>query len=267
MFMNTVELEKLTSKVIEIAKEGGAFIRKEAKSFDLSRIEYKGVKDMVSYVDKETENLLVKKLQEIFPEAGFITEEGTVSQSETNYRWIVDPLDGTTNFLHGLPPYSISIALALEKDILLGVVYEINLDECFYAWKSGGAFLNGKKIQVSAINSLENSLIVTGFPYDLGSRTKEYFEIIQHFVEICHGVRRLGSAAVDMCYVACGRVESYFEFNVKTWDIAAGTIIVKEAGGQVSDFDGGDDYFYGKEMLATGKIKDQMIEVIKRYWK
>lgn len=249
-----------------LTKEVAEFIKAERDHFDLDKIEHKGNLELVSYVDKETEKKLVKALSAIVPEAGFITEEGTVAQATGGLKWVIDPLDGTTNFMHKLPPFSISIALLNETDLLVGVVHEINMDECFYAWKGGGAWCNGKKIQVSSVNAVSSSLIAIGFPYSLKGKNDQYFEIIKHFVERSHGLRRLGSAAADMAYVACGRFEAYFEFNVKIWDIAAGILLVKEAGGKVCDFSGGNDFLYGKEVLATGQTQEEMLSVIIPIW-
>jgi len=265
--MVNLDLSAICHSTVALAKDAGTFIRKEAKGFDISKIENKGrSNDLVSYVDKETEKTLVAGLRKILPEAGFIGEEGTSEEGKDNLQWVIDPLDGTTNFLHGMPSYSISIALIQGNVILIGVVYEINLDECFYAWKDGGAFLNGNKITISPVQQLERSLIATGFPYSLRGKTDQYFEIIKHMVNHSHGLRRLGSAAVDLCYVACGRFEAYFEFNLHIWDIAAGILLVKEAGGKVTDYSGGEDYLYGKELLAAGAIHGEALDIINKYW-
>jgi myo-inositol-1(or 4)-monophosphatase len=260
------ELETICKQVVGLAQKSGEFLRKESQGFDRSKIEHKGSADLVSYVDKETEKILVKGLKEILPEAGFITEEATIAREDKEYKWVIDPLDGTTNFLHGLPPFSISIALLHNEELLVGVVYEVNLNECFYAWKDGGAYKNGEKIKVSPVNTLKESLIASGFPYSQGDKSDNHFKILQYLQNHCHGIRRLGSAAVDLCYVACGRFEAYYEFNLKIWDIAAGILIVKEAGGNVCDFKGGDDYLYGKELLATNEIKPEVIQVIQKFW-
>jgi len=262
----TPNLENLCLKVADLARTTGEFIRNESRNFDLSKIEHKGPSDLVSYVDKETEIKLVKGLSALFPEAGFITEESTVAKEDKEYKWVIDPLDGTTNFLHGLPVFSISIALLQNTTLLIGVVYEVNLDECFYAWKDGGAYLNGKKISVSPINIMRESLIASGFPYSQKNKSNNHFTILQELQDISHGIRRLGSAAVDLSYVACGRFQAYYEFNLNIWDIAAGILLVQEAGGTICDFDGGKDYLYGKELLASGPIKNQMLEVIQKHW-
>lgn len=265
--MESLNLKALCFSTIDLVKNAGTFIRTESKGFDVSKIESKGrSNDLVSYVDKETEKILVAGLRKILPQAGFIGEEGASEEGQDGLQWVIDPLDGTTNFLHGLPSFSISVALIQTNTVLVGVVYEINLDECFYAWKEGGAYLNGNKISISPVTEMKKSLIATGFPYSLRGKTDEYFEIIKHMVNNSHGLRRLGSAAVDLCYVACGRFEAYFEFNLHIWDIAGGVLIVQEAGGKVTDYAGGDDYLQGKELLAAGAIHGETLEAIQKYW-
>jgi myo-inositol-1(or 4)-monophosphatase len=262
-----MNLSWLCDRVVELTKETGNFIRKEGKAFDLSRIEYKGFNDLVSYVDKQAEIQLVKGLKEVLPEAGFITEEGTEKPSEAEYTWIIDPLDGTTNFLHGLPCFSVSVGLQYREEVVLGVVYEINLNECFYAWKGGGAFLNGNRIQVSGAPALGNSLICTGYPYSSMEMTELYLKILGSFMGKTHGVRRLGSAAADLAYVAAGRFEGFFEFNLNSYDVAAGVILIREAGGMVSDFRGGGDPVFGRELVASnGQVHQQMLAVIGEFW-
>jgi myo-inositol-1(or 4)-monophosphatase len=247
-------------KTIAVAREAGAFIRKERQVFDLSNVELKGVNDMVSYVDKQAEQIIVDQLAQILPEAGFITEEGTSTVKGEVYNWIIDPLDGTTNFIHDLPFYSVSIGLQKNDEIVMGVVYEITRSECFYAFKGQGAYCNETPIRVSAAADLSSSLIATGFPYDTGGFTDVYLAILKSLTDNSHGFRRLGSAALDLCYVACGRVEGYFQHNLKPYDVAGGLIIVQEAGGLVSDFQGGSNYIFGGEMVATnGKIHAELL--------
>ncbi|WP_158855771.1 inositol monophosphatase family protein [Lunatibacter salilacus] len=254
-----MNLEKILKPTIEIAKKAGAFIRKERQNFNHERVENKGFNDLVSYVDKEAEKMIVSGLKDIFPEAGFITEEGTVDQTQTAWKWIVDPLDGTTNFVHGVPVFSVSIALAHEGRIMLGVVYEVNLSECFYAYRGGGAFCNDTRIHVSGAATLSESLIATGFPYQEGGKIDRYLELLKYLLLNSHGLRRLGSAAVDLCYVASGRVEAYMEYNLQSYDVAAGTLILEEAGGKVTDFSGGGNYIFGGEIIASnGKIHESL---------
>jgi len=263
------KLNKITLQITKLAREAGDFQLRELKNFERSNIESKGrSNDLVSYVDKETEKLVIEGLSKLVPEAGFETEEGTVEQSNSGLRWVIDPLDGTTNFLHKIPLFSISIALVQDETLLIGVVHEPSRNECFYAWKDGGAYMNGERIEVSTIQNLSESLIATGFPYSLRGKAEQYFSLIRHFVETTHGVRRLGSAAIDLCYVACGRFESYFEFNLKPWDVAAGILIVREAGGSVSNYSGGSDRCQtAEEICATNKyIHPFMVDALKKYW-
>jgi myo-inositol-1(or 4)-monophosphatase len=260
-------LSALCEQVAGVARQTGDFIRQEGKAFDLSRIEYKGVNDLVSYVDKQAEIQIVAGLKQLLPEAGFITEEGTEQPKEADYTWIIDPLDGTTNFLHGLPCFSVSIGLYHQGEVVLGVVYEINLDECFYAWKGGGAYLNGQRMQVTAAPTLGDSLLATGFPYSSMELTELYLKILGAYMAKTHGVRRLGSAAADMAYVAAGRFEGFFEFNLNSYDVAAGVILIQEAGGKVTNFRGGGDPVFGRQVLASnGHVHDEMLAIIGEYW-
>ena len=246
-----MNLQEITKKVEDVARKAGAFIREESKNFNLNKVQQKGFNDLVSYVDKGAEEIVVKELAEIVPEAGFITEEGTRSDNNKPLTWIVDPLDGTTNFVHGIPMYAVSIALARGTEIIVGVVYEINLDECYAAYEGAGSTCNGKPIKVSEAGELENSLVAAGFPYDDGGKLDAYLQLLKYFIKNSHGLRRLGSAAVDLCYVACGRVEGYLEYNLQSYDVAAGALIVKQAGGKVTDFSGGEDFIFGGQILAS----------------
>ena len=243
-------LTKFLPQVILIAKTVGQFIRTEKQNFSVDKIEIKGVNDLVSYVDKTAEQKIVTALNTIFPEAGFIVEENTRSDRK-EYNWIVDPLDGTTNFIHGIPSYAVSIALEHKGQIILGVVYEVSRDECFFATKNGGAFLNDSPIKVTQTALLKDSLIATGFPVYNFDRIIPFFKTLEYLMRNTHGVRRIGAAAVDLCYVACGRVDAFFEYNLNSWDVAAGSLIVSEAGGKVVDFRDKNDWLFGKEIIAT----------------
>lgn len=260
-----MDLSELTNEVISLSKEVGEFIRGESMIFDREHIEYKGLHDMVSYVDKTAERDLVKRLSGILPEAGFITEEQTSTVLADDYNWIIDPLDGTTNFIHGIPTFSISIALQFQNELVMGVVYEINRDECFSAWKDGGAYLNGKRISVSIAPSIENTLLATGFPFYEFSKMEKYLNVLRVLMQKCHGLRRIGSAAIDLAYVACGRFDGYFEYNLNSYDIAAGMVLVREAGGQAFDFTGGNNCFSRREIIATnGSISSELLAVIQK---
>ncbi len=261
-------LQNIVNQVIEVAKQAGDFIRQERKSFDPDKIEYKGLNDMVSYVDKNAERIIVEGLRKVLPEAGFITEEKTTTTVGERYNWIIDPLDGTTNFIHGVPAFSVSIALKEYDELVLGVVYEINQDECFSACKDEPAYLNGKEIRVSKNNTVATSLIATGFPYYDFTKQAAYIELFTELMKTSHGLRRIGSAAVDLAYTACGRFDSFYEYNLNAWDVAAGIVIVKQAGGDILNFKGGSEVLEARELLATnGKITGEMLTAIQKYFK
>jgi myo-inositol-1(or 4)-monophosphatase len=261
-------LEEITHQVIAVAKEAGAFIREQRKTFTPDKIELKGLNDLVSYVDKSAEQIIVTALQQVLPEAGFITEEKTINKTGERYSWIIDPLDGTTNFIHGLPVYSVSIALQENDELVLGVVYEVNQDECFYAWKDSKAYLNGEPISVSATQTIDKCLLATGFPYYDFTKQPAYIEIFSELMRSCHGLRRLGSAAVDLAYTACGRFDGFYEYNLNAWDVAAGIVIVRQAGGEIVNFKGGTEVLQSRELLATnGKITGEMLGVVQKYFK
>lgn len=266
--LTTEQLHKLLEQTQEVAKNVGAFIRKERQHFDVEKIEHKGFNDLVSYVDKEAERQIVEKLAKILPEAGFITEEGTNSTQAEVFNWVIDPLDGTTNFIHGLPVFAVSIALMEKNEVILGVVYEVNRHECFYAMKDGGAYCNDTKIKVSPAPDLSASLIATGFPYYNFELIDRYLQSMKSLMQKTHGLRRLGSAAVDLCYVASGRTEGFFEYNLNSYDVAAGTLIVQEAGGKVTDFAGGNDFVFGRKIVASnGNIHGEFLAVLSEFWK
>jgi myo-inositol-1(or 4)-monophosphatase len=266
-FNMSIDLNHVCDEVIRITREVGKFISHEQSRLGAQNIEEKGHNDFVTYVDKAAETLLVNELSAIVHDCGFITEEKTVEQESKEYNWVIDPIDGTTNFIHGLPLFSISIALMHNSDIVLGVVYEISHDECFYAIKGNGAFLNGVPIKVSNRKRIADSLIVTGFPYRFADRLDAWMALFVHFIKNTHGVRRLGSAAIDLAYVACGRFESFYEYGLSPWDVAAGGFIVQQAGGTVSDYSGTSDWVFGQELLAgNGLVNQEMLEVINEHF-
>jgi myo-inositol-1(or 4)-monophosphatase len=249
-----INYRNLCDKIVKAAGQAGEFIHKESVGFDINRAETKGLHDFVSYVDKSSEKMLVDKLGIIFPEAGFIAEEGTSSKKGLKYNWVIDPLDGTTNFVHGIHPYAISIALTEDGIPVAGVVYEVSGNEIFTAWKNGGAWLNNKPVRVSDARLLSDSLIATGFPYSYFGRLGNYMKSFSHFCKTTHGIRRLGAASVDLAYVACGRFEAFYEYGLKPWDIAAGMLLVREAGGRVSDFSGNEENLTGDEIIAANSL-------------
>jgi myo-inositol-1(or 4)-monophosphatase len=249
-----MNLQQTTKQISNLARAVGKFISDESLRFSQGDIEIKGLNSFVTYVDKESEKRLVEELSVIIPGSTFIAEEGTVEQSRGEYTWIIDPLDGTTNYIHHLPVYSVSIALMHNDELVIGIVYEINSNECFYAWKGGGAFLNEQRIRVSQRNSLEQSLMATGFPYHDYSQLNNYMKLLRESMQKTRGIRRMGSAAVDLAYVACGRFDGFFEYGLKPWDVAAGALIVKESGGLVSNFSGGNDFLFKEEIVACNNL-------------
>ncbi len=262
------DFQTLTTHIATAAREAGAFILQERKAFTRDAIEYKGTNNLVSYVDKTAEEMIVARLAKLLPEARFITEEDTTKTvpDESALNWIIDPLDGTSNFIHGLPVFSVSIGLAEGKTPLAGVVYDINRDESFTAWKGGGAFCNDVPIHVSPAKSLSESLLSTGFPYYKFDQIGQYLKILETLMQGTHGLRRMGSAAIDLANVACGRFEAFYEFNLNSWDMAAGVLLVQEAGGIVTDFEGGNEFLFRGDVIAGCAVQPELLSVIQKYW-
>ncbi|MBR2154029.1 MAG: inositol monophosphatase [Bacteroidaceae bacterium] len=263
--MNDTELQLIATKVSLTARKAGNQIRAMLKDFDSSRIEKKGAHDYVSYVDKATEQLIVSNLKDILPEAGFLTEEKTTANDQTHpYTWVVDPLDGTTNFLHGVAPYCVAIGLRQGRETLLGVVYEVAQDEMFWAYKGSKAFLNGTPIQVSKTACVNDSLLCFGYPYNVTEWSPVMQRLVRYYYGNCASIRNLGSAETELCYVACGRFDAYVESYLKPWDVCAGAFILQQAGGHISDYAGGDSWTEGQQVLATnGRVHAEMIETLK----
>lgn len=263
-----MNLEEITRGVCAITKEVGAFIKSEKGKLKSGSVEVKGLNDFVTHVDKTSEKRIIEGLSKLIPESGFIAEENTSDKKGAHYNWIIDPLDGTTNFIHSVPCFCISIALMRDDKLVAGVVHELNLDECFYAWENSPAYMNGTQISVSGISKLKDSLLATGFPYYDYSRLDDYMELFKHFMKSTHGVRRLGSAAADLAYVACGRFEGFYEYCLKPWDVAAGAFIVQQAGGKVSDFKGGNNFLFGQEIVCGNtQMFDELLDAVKLYMK
>ena len=290
MICHPADLETITRLVCNIAREAGSYIYKERASFSLDKGERKHAHDYVSYVDKSSEKMIVSKLREILPDAGFITEEGTtkmedgsaISSQTSDLTWVVDPLDGTTNFIHGFAPYAVSIALCKGREIVVGVVYEIVSDECFYAWKGGGAWMDvrGKKddefatphsdygqrrrerlhVGTSVIN---DALLCLQLPYNSEAYKPVITRLLNHFYGHVGSIRMIGSAAIALCYVAAGRLDAYAERYIGQWDYMAGALIVMEAGGCVTNYDGEDYFMEGDSVIATnGVVHQDLLSVI-----
>ena len=262
-----LQLEHIGQQAIALIKTVGSFILGENRKLVKEQIRFKGRNDLVTYVDTTAEKKLVAGLSQLIPDCGFITEESTTTKTTGRYRWVIDPLDGTTNYVHGLPFYSISVALMEQERVIMGIVYEITLDECFYAWTDSKAYLNGQEIKVSPVAELQDSLLATGFPYSNMSRLDSYVDLFKHLLKASQGLRRLGSAAVDLAYVACGRLDGFYEYNLNSWDVAAGSFLVETAGGKVGDFAGGKNYLFGKEIVATNaNVYRPLLDAMKIYF-
>ncbi len=261
----TIELLEETATLV---RRTGAWILEQQSLLSGLDVHDKGLNQLVSRVDREAEQRLVEALGRLLPGAGFITEEDTVAQERNReYTWIIDPLDGTTNFLHGLPLFSVSVALARGSELLLGIVDVPALNECFTALRGGGAWLNGASIRVSERDSLASSLLATGFPYTEFTQLPAYLEVLHRFMKDTRGLRRMGSAAIDLAYTSCGRFEGFFETGLAPWDVAAGILLVQEAGGTSSDFRGGSDMLFGKEIIAGNKaVHAAMLDCIQQHF-
>lgn len=263
-----MDLDFLTGEVKELALQAGEFLKKERLSFDRGRVEQKAAHDYVSYVDKASEKRIVERLHELLPEAGFVAEEGTGSLEGQEYCWVVDPLDGTSNYIHDCTPYCVSIALRDREEILLGVVYECGRGELFWANKDSKAYLNGKEIRVSGQSVLDLSFIELGFPYKAEDYRPFALGLIQDLYGHVGGLRLMGSAAAEICYVAAGRFEARVEGFIGPWDIAAGYVILKQAGGKMTGFDGNPDCLGAREVFASnGKVHEELLKVLQRHKK
>jgi myo-inositol-1(or 4)-monophosphatase len=226
-------------------------------------VEYKGEFNPVTEVDHLCDEAIQRTLLKVFPDHEMMTEESAFKKKDSAYRWIIDPIDGTTNYLRGFPCFAVSIALEVDGELQLGVVYIPPLEELFYAEKGKGAFLNGKRISVSRESVLNRSFLSTGFPYDVHEHSDFYLQYFHQFIKQSFAIRRPGSAAVDIAYVAAGRFDGFWEFKLHPWDMAAGVLLVTEAGGIVTNFKGGPFSIYAEETLASnGLIHEQMLRVI-----
>ena len=253
-------------EVERIVRQVGEFIRREHRAFTREKAELKSANDLVSYVDRTAEQDLSEGLGRLLPGSGFIMEETGYHHAEADAVWVIDPLDGTTNFVFGLPVFCISVALQLNGQTALGVVYEVNRDEYFLAVAGQGATLNGAPICTSPAHTLADCLIATGFPFRRFGRVEEYMHMLREFMLNTRGVRRLGSAAIDLAYTAMGRFDGFFETNLYPWDVAAGALLVQEAGGVVTDFFGGQQYVFGRTIVAAAPgIHPIMRQLISQY--
>lgn len=254
-------MEKYLKAAKRAAQKAGQFLKESIDS--AQEITFKGSVDLVTNLDKQSQSMIFKYLSDSFPGHDFLAEEGLSEEKGAEFRWIIDPLDGTTNYAHKFPIFTVSIALEKESKAVLGVIYDPMREEMFTALKGEGAFLNERKIGVSSVDDLDKSLVATGFPYDLRASDVNNINHFNNFVTRVQAIRRCGSAAMDLCYVACGRLDGFWELKLQPWDMAAGALIVEEAGGQISDFLGREFTIYDTEILASnGLIHGQMIDVL-----
>lgn len=260
--MTTDQLKHLCLEVSRLSREAGSFLMAEQRKITTASIERKGVNDLVSYVDKQTETFLVTGLSALLPEAGFIAEEGTGTAAASGLNWVIDPLDGTTNYLHHLPFFCTSVALMHNNEPVLGVIFDPTHQELFSAYGHEQTLLNGRPISVSGVTELRDMLIVTGFPYNDRGMLKRNLNAIEAFSRQSRGIRRLGSAALDMAYVACGRFDGFYEYGLNPWDVAAGTILVRNSGGKVDDFNNHGNPVFGEEIIAASTIAFGQIQPI-----
>lgn len=261
-----MNLESIAEQAIDTAKRAGRYALNQRATLQQQHIEIKGEHNFVSHIDRQCEQMLVNDLSLALPQAGFIAEEGTGSPNADGLNWVIDPLDGTTNYIHSLAPHAVSIALLEHNTPLLGVIYEPNLDECFWATSQSPAYLNGTRINVSHTPTVHDALVATGFPYYDYTRLDGFMRSMEHLMRHSHGLRRLGSAATDLAYVAAGRFDAFYEYGLSPWDVAAGAIIVQRAGGSVCDYGKGNNYIFGKEIIATNTLlHNEFTQIIAQY--
>lgn len=255
-------MDEFILEAARAARIAGGMLR---AGVDESRsIRYKGSIDLVTDFDQRSQDIILDHLSKCFPEHDFLAEEGGGRKQGSEYRWIIDPIDGTTNFAHRFPIFCVSIALQYRRDIVVGLVYDPMRDEEFSAVIGTGACLNGERIRVSSTPELDKSLLATGFPYDIRDSEVNNLDHFSHFAIRAQAIRRCGSAALDLCYVACGRFDGFWELKLHPWDVAAASLIVTEAGGRITDFRNGPFHVFGTEALASnGRIHSQMQEVLR----
>ena len=255
----------MLSIAVEAAKEAGRYLKfsvGKVRSVEMKKGEER---NLVSEIDKKSEEMIIRTIRQHHPGHAILAEESGASSTSSDYKWVIDPLDGTTNFLHGVPIFCVTIAVEYKGELIAGVVYDPNLDELFTAERGSGCYCNGRRMKVSQTSELIGSLLVTGFPYDIA---KNPDNAVGHFVNFLmegQGIRRLGSAALDLSYVASGRFDGFWEVNLNPWDMAAGVLFIQEAGGKTTDFSGAPSSIYRKQVLATnGLIHEAMVNVLQK---
>lgn len=262
-----MELNKILEQAKPIVKQAASYIQEMALIKDTLSVEEKFKNNLVSEVDRNAEIILVEGLSKIIKEAGFLTEEQTVEQSRPEWLWVIDPLDGTTNFLRGVPAYAVSVALMQNDKVVIGLVYDCVQNHFYTAIKGKGAFKNSRAIKVNQNTNYEKAFIATGFPYYDFSKADAYLKVFEHIMHHTMGMRRLGSAALDLCHVATGMYDAYFEYSLHPYDVAAGALIVQESGGVVTDFKGADDYIFNQQIIVGNlTIHKKILELIDKHF-
>ena len=250
---------------VEAARIGGAVLSEYARRTTKISVDLKGLNDYVTEVDRASEQAIVSFLQNRFPDHSTLAEESKEVVRDKRFQWFIDPLDGTTNFIHGVPIYSVSVGLSREGRMVAGAVYDPVRDEMFHAVADGGAYLNKERIHVAERDSLKGALVATGFPFRAHGRLREYLRSLETFILETAGIRRAGSASLDLCYTAAGRYDGFWEMSLSAWDIAAGSLIVREAGGVITDFLGREGYLKsGNVVVANRRIHSSMLDVIRQ---
>jgi len=257
------DMQPMVNIAVRAARAAGDIIVRNMDRLDRIKVVTKQNNDFVSDVDHLAEQTIIATIHEAYPEHGILAEESGTQAEDSEFQWIIDPLDGTTNFLHGFPQFSVSIALKYKNRLEVGVIYDPLAQELFVASRGNGATLNEKKIRVTGHKGLTNALLGTGFPYYDQSYLDTYLETMKALMQKTAGLRRPGSAALDLAWLAAGRIDGFWEFNLKAWDIAAGALIVREAGGIVSDFENRDGYLESGDIIAAApKVFPDMIRII-----
>jgi myo-inositol-1(or 4)-monophosphatase len=261
-------LHPMLNIAVKAARAAGSVINRAALDLEVLKVGSKGPNDFVSEVDRNAEAVIIETLLEAYPGHGILAEESGREHGAKNseFVWIIDPLDGTTNFLHGFPVYAVSIALAHRGQVQQAVVYDPTRNDLFFASKGRGAFLNDRRLRVSKRTRLSDSLIGTGFPFRKGDNFKRYVKMFETVMQSCAGLRRPGAAALDLCYVAAGYYDGFFETGLNPWDVAAGSLIITEAGGLIGNFTGDSDYLYQREVVAGNpKVYGQLVQILAPY--
>lgn len=263
-------LHPMLNIAVKAARAAGSIINRAALDLEVLKVGSKGPNDYVSEVDQAAEQAIIDVLLEAYPDHGILAEESgrTRGHKGSDFTWIIDPLDGTTNFLHGFPVYAVSIALAHRGQVQQAVVYDPTRNDLFYASRGRGAYLNDRRLRVSKRTRISDALIGTGFPFRKGDNFKRYVKMFEEVMQSCAGLRRPGAAALDLCYVAAGFYDGFFETGLNPWDVAAGSLMITEAGGLIGNFTGEADYLYQREVVAGNpKVYGQLVQLLAPYTK